>query len=167
MKPKEFIDKYMPYAKVIEDETKIPAIAIVAQAAFESGWGSKAIGNNIFGIKYKGVGAFQKVLTTEYFENRKDFERIIPKEDIVVIEYHMNVRMFYVKARLKFADYATPLEAFRQHANLLLTERYAHALKFADDPKMYLRKIAESGYATLPNYADKMEDMVDSIIKRL
>jgi len=164
MKPQQFVNKYMPFAKVIEAETGIPAIAIIAQSAFESGWGAKAIGNNIFGIKYrKGDWGKQEVLTTEYFENRKDFEKL----NTASVEYHLDVRKFKVIIRAEFADYPTPLEGFRQHAALLMSNRYAHALNFANDPKMYLRKIAESGYATLPNYAEKMSDMVDSVIKRL
>ena len=52
MKPTEFINKYMPFAKIPQTETGIPAIAIIAQSALESGWGKKAIGNNLFGIKW-------------------------------------------------------------------------------------------------------------------
>lgn len=167
MNPNEFIQTNLPFAKAIETETGIPAIAILAQAAFESGWGKKSIGNNIFGIKYKGKGLFQKVLTTEYFNDRNDFDGVIPDEDVVIVEYHLGINKFQVKAYLKFADYATPFEAFREHSRLLLTDRYIHALQYANDPKMYLRKIAESGYATLPDYAEKMADMVDSVIKRL
>jgi len=67
MTPKEFIKKFYPFAKEVEQETEIPALAIMAQAALESGWGKSAIGNNLFGIKYrKGDPGYREVVTTEY-----------------------------------------------------------------------------------------------------
>ena len=167
MKGKEFVQKNMPFALKIQEITGIPAIAIIAQAALESDWGRKSIGNNIFGVKYRnGDWGFQKVLTTEYFDDRPDFKHI-PKEDIVSIEYHLDKRKFKVMARLKFADYPTPYEAFLEYSKLLLTKRYVHALQYRDDAKEYLKAIAASGYATDPNYASKMADMVDSVLRRL
>lgn len=34
MKPEDFVKKYYPFAKEVETETSIPAIAILAQAVF-------------------------------------------------------------------------------------------------------------------------------------
>jgi flagellum-specific peptidoglycan hydrolase FlgJ len=167
MTANEFVKIYSPYAFEVEKEKGVPAIAILAQAALESGWGNKAIGNNFFGIKYNPEvnDKFQRVLTTEYFADRKDFEN--KGYEIENVEYHLGINKFKVLIYAKFADYDTPKEAFLAHANLLLSKRYVHALSKKENAKEYLKLIAESGYATDPNYAKKMSDMVDSIIKRL
>ena len=51
-----------------EKETKLPAALTLAQAIFESGWGSHSPGNNCFGIKaHAGVPGRQLLDTVEYF----------------------------------------------------------------------------------------------------
>ena len=70
----QFVNKCYPFALQVQEVTGIPAISILAQAALESDWGKKAIGNNIFGIKFrKGDYGYQEVLTTEYSSDRKAF----------------------------------------------------------------------------------------------
>ena len=71
MKPKDFVVKYYPYAKQIEDELGLSSIAILAQCALESGWGEHAPGNMMFGIKdTDGInGNEQLITTTEYLKN--------------------------------------------------------------------------------------------------
>lgn len=167
MTPKEFVNTYKESAFMVEKQTGIPAIAILAQAALESGWGKKAIGNNLFGIKYnpKVNSKFQEVLTPEFFENRKDFEN--KGWNIASVEYHLSIHKFRVMLYAKFADYETIEEGFLAHAKLLQTERYKPAMQYAHDPKEFLKKVWECGYATDPYYGKKMSDMVDSITKRL
>ncbi len=164
MTPNQFIEKYRPFAALVEHEYLVPAVAILAQAALESGWGKSAIGNNIFGIKYrKGDWGVQQVLTTEYFTNRKDFAKLKP----ISVEFKQGLNKFKIVLRSEFADYRTPFEAFQEHAKLLLTDRYYHCLRWRNDPKRYLIAVWRSGYATDPNYGRKMCAMVDSINKRL
>lgn len=164
MKPNEFVKKYYPIAQEVEAITGIPAIAILAQAALESGWGEKKIGNNFFGIKYKkGDSGYQKVLTTEYSSDPKKFDG----QEIKSKDFDNESHKWKFKVYQYFADYPTELDGFLAHAKLLLSDRYIHALQYADDPVIYLKKIAESGYATDPNYSVKMAAMVQSIKKRL
>lgn len=164
MKPEEFVQKYYPLAKEIESETTIPALAIMAQAALESGWGNKGIGNNLFGIKYKkGDPGFQKVLTTEY-SKRDD---LFPEDEIVSKVFVKETGKFKYKIWQYFADYPTAKDGFMAHAKLLLTDRYVGCLRYKDDPEKYLECVWRSGYATDPNYAVKMRAMIKSIKKRI
>ncbi|HWR94503.1 MAG TPA: glucosaminidase domain-containing protein [Flavobacterium sp.] len=164
MKPNEFVKHYYQIAQEVEEITGIPAIAILAQAALESGWGAKKIGNNLFGIKYKkGDFGYQKVLTTEYSSDPKKFDG----QEINHKQFDNESKKWKFKVWQYFADYETELDGFMAHAKLLTSDRYIHALEYADDPVLYLRKIAESGYATDYNYAVKMAAMVESIKKRL
>ncbi len=164
MTPKEFVQRFYPFALEVQNETSIPAIAILAQSALESGWGKKAIGNNLFGIKFKkGDWGSQTVLTTEYSKDSHAFDG----KNVVSKIYLEDKKLYQFKVWQYFADYETPKDGFLAHAKLLLTDRYRKALEFKDNPKLYLKAIWEAGYATDPNYAQKMSDMVDSIIKRL
>ena len=61
MKPAEFKRQYYPAIKRVCAETGLNPLFVAAQAALESGWGDKAIGNNIFGItagEYSSQGSY-------------------------------------------------------------------------------------------------------------
>jgi flagellar protein FlgJ len=176
MTPKEFVHKYYPYAKEVEKETEIPAIAILAQAALESGWGRSAIGNNIFGIKYKkGDWKYQEVLTTEYSSKPDAFKG----QKIKSIIFDTKTKKYKYKIWQYFADYPTPKEAFLKHAELLLSKRYEPALRWKNNPKRYLIAVWRAGYATDWEYGyivnggyckvngKKYYSIVNSILKRL
>jgi len=164
MTSKGFVTKYYPFALEAEKQTSVPAIAIMAQAALESGWGKYAIGNNIFGIKFKtGDWKSQTVLTTEYSSDPKAFKY----ENVKSKVYDKKSGKYKFKVWQYFADYKTPKDAFLAHSRLLLTNRYKHCLRWTYSPKRYLIAVWRSGYATDINYGKKMCDMVDSIERRL
>ncbi len=162
MTPEKFVEKYYPFAAEVESETQIPAIAILAQAALESGWGAKAIGNNIFGIKYrKGDPGWRKVLTTEHSKDRNAFNG----QEVKSVTKQGDIYIF--KVYQYFADYPSPKEAFDAHARLLLTDRYREALRWHYSPKRFLIAVWRAGYATDIHYGWKICAMVDSVVKRL
>jgi len=164
MNPSEFVTKYYPFGLEVEKETSIPAIAILAQAALESGWGKSAIGNNLFGIKFrKGDYECREVLTTEYSDSHDEWKGKNVKSKVYIPE----INKYRYKVWQYFADYKTPKDAFLRHSKLLLTDRYKHSLRWKHSPKRYLISVWRSGYATDWNYGRKMCDMVDSINRRL
>ena len=164
MTPTEFVRKYYPFAKEVEKETGIPAIAIMAQAALESGWGRSAIGNNIWGVKYrKGDPGYQEVLTTEHSSRPDDYKG----KKIKSVTYDKDLNIYVYRIWDYFADYPTPKYAFMSHSKLLLNNRYKHALRWKHSPKRYLIAIWRSGYATDVDYGRKICNTVDSVVKRL
>lgn len=164
MNPNQFVKKFYPFALMIEKDTQIPAISIMAQAALESGWGKKAIGNNIFGIKFKkGDWKYQTVLTTEYSKSPNAFKGQNIKSKVYIKERDS----YKYKVWQYFADYKTPYDAFLSHSLLFTTDRYKHCLHWSYSPKRFLIAVWRSGYATGTNYGKVMCNMVDSIIKRL
>lgn len=164
MTPNEFVKTYYPFAKQVENETGIPAVAIMAQAALESGWGAKAIGNNLFGIKFrKGDYGYQKILTTEYSDKPDSFKG----QQIVNVTFDKERKKYKYKIYQYFADYKTPYDAFLAHSKLLQSERYKDSLRWHYSPVRFLIAVWRSGYATDPNYGKKMCQMVKSITKRL
>ena len=160
--PEQFVKDNYKYALQVERETGIPALAIMAQAALESAWGNKAIGNNIFGIKYKsGDALYQDVLTTEYSSKEDAYKDYESKTWIP------GLKLWKFKKWSRFADYDSPLDAFRAHSRLLMSKRYIHALKWKYSPLRYLIAVWRAGYATDPNYGKKMSAMIYSVKKRL
>lgn len=164
MTPEVFVNKFYPFALEAERETGIPALAVMAQAALESGWGKKSIGNNLFGIKYrKGDWGYREVLTTEYSANRDAYNG----QNVKSVTLIKDKDLYCFKVYQYFADYETPKDAFIAHSKLLLTPRYKHALRWKHSPKRFLIAIWRANYATDPNYGRKMCQMVDSVKRRL
>lgn len=165
-----FLKEIYTYSKNIEDKTGIPHIAILAQAALESGWGKKRINNNLFGIKYKeGDFGFNNVLTTEYSKDKNKFKDYVKREQIGD-KYKFLVYQ-------KFADYKSVEDCLLEHSKLLLTDRYKESLRWKHSPKRYLISVWRSGYATDINYGYKIlgatkdgvkyYSIVDSVVSRL
>ncbi|MBK9451516.1 MAG: glucosaminidase domain-containing protein [Bacteroidetes bacterium] len=75
----QFVAKYAASAAALEAEDGIPALFTLGQGALESGWGEKAIGNALFGIKPVQVRKKQSswVTTTEYFKDDKQGHRFL------------------------------------------------------------------------------------------
>ena len=165
MIPELFVKTYLPYAKAVEYETKISAIAIMAQAALESGWGEKAVGNMMFGVKASlstPENKRQLITTTEYLK--------VPnaKFPVVISVTKQPNGLYKYKVKDWFRKYDSPEESFLDHAKFFLTNpRYAEALKVKSDPYAFCDAIAAAGYATDPNYSQVLRDMVKSITKRL
>ena len=163
MKPKDFKDKFYPFAKETEDKTGINAYATLAQAAEESGWGEHAPGNMFFGIKdTDGVNGNEQLITTTEYSKRADlkFEHFIKMEPVTLHDE----KFFKYTIQSWFRKYNTPEESFTDHANFFLqNSRYAEALTVKSDPNAFIDAIAKAGYATGPNYATELKSIVHSL----
>lgn len=167
MKPKEFVIKYYPFAKATQTKTGIPAIAIMAQGALESGWGAVAPGNMLFGVKdTDGVNGNEQLLTTtEYSRNANaNFPRIVLVKPVLI----KGEKFFKYTIKDYFRKYDTPEESFTDHANFFIkNKRYAKALLVKSDPYKFIDEIALAGYATDPNYAITLKaiaKMIENLI---
>lgn len=163
MTPKYFVDTYKDDAKQSQVETGISFIAALAQGAVESAWGSRAPGNNFFGIKAgkNWTGEKQLLQTSEY--SKKDnlkFPEIISIKPVTI----NGISMFKYVIKDYFRKYATPAECFTDHGKFFLNnQRYAEALKVKSDPRLFVNAIALAGYATDPNYASTLNKVISMI----
>lgn len=140
--PQHFVAALMPWAKEASAELGLPAEALLAQAALETGWGRSVIhgsggGNshNLFGIKADG---------------RWDGDRAV----VSTLEYQDGVA---VRRRDPFRSYDSYRESFQDYVGFLKQNgRYEQALEKTDDPAAYFNALQNAGYATDPNYADKI-----------
>ena len=115
---------------------------LVAQAALETGWGQHIMrtddgrsSHNLFGIKadHAWDGDTVKRRTTEYFDGTP------------------------VRVTAAFRSYADPAAAFDDYARFIESNpRYTRALEQAGNPQAYVQELQRAGYATDPNYAQKI-----------
>lgn len=133
----EFVEKMMPYAVKAVEGLGFNPLVLVAQAALETGWGRHvSSGNNYYGIKANSSwkGASEKLASDEY-ENGK-----------------------FVKEVSAFRKYADVLESMKDYISFIKENpRYQNAVDKSFNPDEYFAEIQRAGYATDPNYADKLK----------
>lgn len=145
--PMEFVRDVLPHAEAAGRELGIDPKAIVAQAALETGWGSRVArdgrgisGNNLFNIK-AGPGWSGERLTVRTLE----FEDGLPKPQSAAFRS-------YPDLKAAFADYVQFLKGNPRYAEALRNGR--HAGHFADS-------LQAAGYATDPAYAQKLRSIIN------
>lgn len=145
--PEAFVRNIWGAAERAAKRLGVATKALVAQAALETGWGKHVIrrsdgasSNNLFNIKAHGWGGEAiKVSTVEY-------------RDGVAAKEMASFRA-YGSLQDSFEDYARFIES---------NPRYRKALEAAADPEAYLRELQHAGYATDPNYAEKISRIMQS-----
>ena len=143
MKPDEFIAAISPAAKASAATTKIPASFTVAEAALESGWGSSQLaqeGKNLFGVKADRAWTGQTLTmrTREFIHGQ------------------------WVLVPAQWRKYADWLGCLEDHAAFLLDNpRYKAAFEHADG-EGFAHVVAAAGYATDPDYANKVCSVITS-----
>jgi flagellar protein FlgJ len=140
--PQEFIRDVWPHAQQAAAELGVAPEVLVAQSALETGWGQHVIhhgdgrsSHNLFGIKAdsRWQGDRATVQTLEYVQDLPQLERA------------------------QFRSYDGVAESFADYVDFLRgNPRYRHALEAAGDPEQYVRGLQDAGYATDPDYADKI-----------
>ncbi|WP_312551749.1 glucosaminidase domain-containing protein [Massilia sp.] len=134
MPPTAFLAMLVTAAQACQRATGIPASFTLAQAALESGWGSRAPGNNLFGIKadkaWKG-----------------------PTVDVPTHEVIKGKRVAIVD---KFRAYPTLAASIADRADFFRRNpRYAACFKETTG-EGWARAVAAAGYATDPKYAETL-----------
>lgn len=167
MTPKEFIKQYKPFALETERKMGISHLFILAQAALESGWGERGVGNNFFGIKVpKNIVSStpdnkkQLFKTTEVL-NAPNLGYKFPQ---VISIYQLPSGKYKYEVKDWFRKYETPEECFTDHAQFFFkNKRYAKALLVKADPYKFAEEVAKAGYATATNYADSLKKLIKKI----
>jgi flagellar protein FlgJ len=164
MSPKDFVEKFLPFAKQAQRSTGIHAVAILAQAALETGWGKSVPGNMFFGIKdpKKGkTGKGQLLRTVEYLRT-PDQRHLFP--EVISVTWDDKRKRWKYVVRDWFKKYDTPAGSFRDHGRLISKNpRYATAMLHRKDPVRFLQEVAKAGYATAPDYATVLVRLVNMI----
>jgi peptidoglycan hydrolase FlgJ len=146
--PGEFVNQVMPTIRRAASALGLNPLGLLAQAALETGWGQRmprtADGSpsfNMFGIKAgeSWTGARATADTME-FSNGVATPR-----------------------RTAFRAYGSIEDSVNDFANLLRNSpRYRDAVAAGNDTQAYVEGIGKSGYATDPEYASKLSQILNS-----
>lgn len=136
----DFINLIKDDAVKQQQKYGIPAAIIIAQACLETGYGQYICkdmntgkdSKNLFNIKGEGNNGYVLVLTKEY-QNGVE-----------------------TQVQAKFKAYKTYEDSFADHAALFETDRYKSCMEAKDDPVQFAYKLKECGYATDPEYPQKL-----------
>ena len=141
--PEEFVETLWPIAQQVGKAMGVEPKAIMAQAALETGWGKYIIHQadgknsfNLFGIKadHRWSGEQARVSTLEYRNG-------IAKKEVA-----------------PFRAYESYEHSLRDYSEFITTSsRYEQAVKNGTSIKAYSNGLQSGGYATDPNYADKIQ----------
>lgn len=145
--PAEFIRGLWSHAERGAAKLGVDPAVLVAQAALETGWGRKVIQRpdggssfNLFNIKADGrwEGERVSVNTLEYENGMAD------------------------RQRAAFRAYDSIGAAVNDYVEFLQTNpRYRQALEQAADPQAFLQGLKEAGYATDPDYVEKIRVIME------
>ncbi len=141
----EFVSTLKPHIEQAASELGVSPQVLLAQAALETGWGQHMpVGSdgrasyNLFGIKadtsWKGAVAVGQ--TQEY-----DGQRMVSTED-------------------GFRRYDSYAQSVRDYVDFIRSQpRYAAALNHGGDDKNFVQGLKSGGYATDPQYVEKVFDV--------
>ncbi len=139
--PESFVSSMKPYAEKAAKALGIEPSLLLAQAALETGWGQKVVknasgsSNNLFNIKADRRWQGDKIATQ-------------------TLEFYDNTP---VKETAAFRSYSTYQDSFNDYVRFLNDNpRYVTALQQRGDSESWIRCINPGGYATDPEYADKV-----------
>jgi len=167
--PEAFVQSVLPHAENAAQALAVDPVLLVAQAALETGWGSrlpvlvKSAGSTAlpppeaainragsshqyFGIKADGrwTGKTALALTLEFLSG--------PGQNGLP-----------VRRRASFRAYDSVADAFADYVSFIKSSpRYQDAVAKAADPAAYANGLQQAGYATDPNYAAKLMQLFNS-----
>ena len=143
----QFVSQVLPTISRAAQALGVSPLGMLAQAALETGWGTRmahtadgAPSLNMFGIKAGDTwdGARASANTVEFSGG-------------VATQRHT-----------AFRAYASIDDSVNDFANLLKgSPRYAQTIAAGGDPEAYVKSIGQSGYATDPDYANKLNEILN------
>lgn len=145
--PVAFVRRMWPHAQEAARQLGVTPEVLIAQAAHETAWGKSVprfadgrTSYNLFGIKaHRGWQGEHVVNST------LEFVKGVP-----------------VRQRDGFRAYQSYSESFSDYVNFIqVNPRYQDALTQVKDGAAYLRALQRAGYATDPNYARKIQGLMN------
>jgi peptidoglycan hydrolase FlgJ len=144
----EFVQQVLPTIRQAAAALGVNPLGLLAQAALETGWGQRmprtAAGNsslNLFGVKAGSEWSGARAVAD-------------------TVEISGGVAR---QSRTAFRAYGSVAESVGDFARLLASSpRYREAIATGADARAYVQNIAKAGYATDPEYGNKLNEVLDS-----
>jgi peptidoglycan hydrolase FlgJ len=143
----EFVTALKPHAEKAAAELNVNSDVLLAQAALETGWGKHLIhdaqGNNSFNMfNIKASGWQGKSVSVNTLENRQGVTQ---------------------QERASFRQYDNYAQSFADYVALIKNNaRYKEALSAGENSAGYAEALQSAGYATDPDYANKIKSLLNS-----
>lgn len=146
--PSEFVRTLMPHAQRAAQQLGVTPQVLLAQAANETGWGKVvplhadgSSGHNLFGIKADAHWQGARISAS-------------------TIEFENGIAVRKPQAFRAYDSYAA---SFDDYVNFVRSNpRYQEALSHASDAAAYAQGLQQAGYATDPQYANKLQSIMAS-----
>jgi flagellar protein FlgJ len=146
--PEQFVRTLLPAAREAAKALGLDPLALIAQAALETGWGQRVIKTakgessfNLFGIKANNGWQGETAV-------------------VDTLEYRAGIAK---KEQAKFRSYTSPEHSLRDYADFIKQNpRYQDAVQANGDTKAYFEQLQVAGYATDPAYAQKIMKVYQS-----
>lgn len=137
----KFVDGLYSMAERAAQVLGVDPKVLIAQAALETGWGKK------INVSDNGSSSFNM------FNIKADSRWQGETVSVATMEVRDGMP---VRERAAFRAYTSPQASFDDYVDFISTsQRYEKALN-GDSSESYLRGLSEAGYATDPEYADKV-----------
>jgi flagellar protein FlgJ len=144
----DFVNRLLPSIRRVAGALNLNPQALLAQAALETGWGQRmprnadgSSSNNMFGIK----------AGEEWSGARATADTVEVSNGVASTR------------RTAFRAYGSIEESVNDFAKLLASSpRYREALSSGGDAGLYISSIGKSGYATDPEYENKLSQILNS-----
>lgn len=142
---KAFIKKIGPIAHEVDKSYDLLPSITIAQACLESNYGQSALSqkyNNLFGVKGSNPNTSAVLVTREYVKGK------------------------WINVKARFQIYDSYDASIRAHARLFQNgttwnhQQYKHVLA-AKDYKTQAKALVQDGYATDPDYASKLINLIE------
>lgn len=146
--PEDFVSKLWDVAKQTAKKIGLNPAVMLAQSALETGWGQHVIQTakgdssfNLFNVKAHRDWSGDKVAQS-------------------TLEFEQGVAVRKTEPFRAYNNFAESFEDFVSFLNS--SSRYEDALNKTKNPEQFLQSLQKAGYATDPNYADKIIGILKS-----
>ncbi|MBR9726755.1 flagellar assembly peptidoglycan hydrolase FlgJ [Shewanella intestini] len=147
--PQDFITTLYPHAQKAAKSLGTTPEVLIAQSALETGWGQKVIKDD------KGE------LSNNLFNIKADNRWAGDKTSVNTLEYEQGKA---VKQQSDFRVYDSIEQSFNDFVNFIgNSDRYQNAKKVAAQPEQFIHALQKAGYATDPQYANKVIKVMQSV----
>lgn len=151
--PEHFVSVLYPHAEKAAKALGTTPEVLIAQSALETGWGQKMVrrtdgtmSNNLFNIK-----------ADKRWEGHKT--------TVSTLEFEKGIA---VKQKADFRMYDDMEQSFKDFVSFIAEgDRYQEARKVAAEPAKFINALQKAGYATDPQYARKVLQVMDSVTNGL
>ncbi len=145
--PEAFVNHLWPMAKQAAEKMGITPEVLLAQAALETGWGRK--------IAQHASGKSSHNLFNIKADNRWDGEDV----SISTLEFRGGIPQ---QEKANFRAYDTFQASFNDYVEFIQNSpRYQPAMAVANDAKAYTQELSRAGYATDPEYSQKIMGIME------